>query len=329
MGDSIFTVLADEKVAEVTKETMAHTAKRATVVAADKHWWTGKAVAFANNLPLAESNRLIIDNTTDTITGLKVRAKGIQDNLFMRTPIADEVVKLAYFGDSIFFSGFGTGVVDGTKGFGTLEYDHLAKRTIEHLGFNTPTFRSILHTDWVLTGSQQTKNAWSPYNSRYSGLYSILNTDTRTAQINGITGHERIVFVFEGGQLGNGTYDTGIAEILVSTDGGGNWSAPQEFDTAFEYPVGTATSKTNNTGSCPIREVKLTLTSALTYSFQIRKKSGETSPVHFWGCYYFTGQTFIPINVALPGASWNELKTIIYNNIALTGCQYAIVQAPI
>jgi 4-hydroxy-tetrahydrodipicolinate synthase len=47
LGDSLFTLLTDQEVAEVTKVTVEHTAKRAMVVAADKPWWTGKSVEFA------------------------------------------------------------------------------------------------------------------------------------------------------------------------------------------------------------------------------------------------------------------------------------------
>lgn len=46
-GDSLFTVLTDQEVAELTKATVQHTAGRAMVVAADRSWWTGKTVDFA------------------------------------------------------------------------------------------------------------------------------------------------------------------------------------------------------------------------------------------------------------------------------------------
>ena len=46
-GDSLFSVLTDQEVAEITKFTVAHTAGRAMVVAADRQWWTGKTIEFA------------------------------------------------------------------------------------------------------------------------------------------------------------------------------------------------------------------------------------------------------------------------------------------
>ena len=46
-GDSLFTLLTDEEVADVTRVVAEHTAGRALVVAADRQWWTGKTVAFA------------------------------------------------------------------------------------------------------------------------------------------------------------------------------------------------------------------------------------------------------------------------------------------
>ncbi|MDE0460783.1 MAG: dihydrodipicolinate synthase family protein [Caldilineaceae bacterium] len=46
-GDSLFSLLTDSEVAEVTKVVAEHTAGRAAVIAADRIWWTGKTVAFA------------------------------------------------------------------------------------------------------------------------------------------------------------------------------------------------------------------------------------------------------------------------------------------
>jgi 5-dehydro-4-deoxyglucarate dehydratase len=46
-GDSLFTVLTDQEVGELTKATVDHVAGRAVVVAADRSWWTGKTVGFA------------------------------------------------------------------------------------------------------------------------------------------------------------------------------------------------------------------------------------------------------------------------------------------
>jgi 4-hydroxy-tetrahydrodipicolinate synthase len=47
MGDSLFTILADDEVAELTKAVCRHVNKRALVVAATQSWWTGKTVDFA------------------------------------------------------------------------------------------------------------------------------------------------------------------------------------------------------------------------------------------------------------------------------------------
>ena len=46
-GDSLFSLLTDSEVAEVTKVVAEQTAGRAAMVAADRIWWTGKTVAFA------------------------------------------------------------------------------------------------------------------------------------------------------------------------------------------------------------------------------------------------------------------------------------------
>ena len=46
-GDSLFSLLTDDEVAEVTRVVAEQTAGRAAVVAADRIWWTGKAVEFA------------------------------------------------------------------------------------------------------------------------------------------------------------------------------------------------------------------------------------------------------------------------------------------
>jgi dihydrodipicolinate synthase/N-acetylneuraminate lyase len=47
-GDSLYTVLSDEEIAEVTRVVAKHTGDRAMVVAADGGWWTGQTVAFAD-----------------------------------------------------------------------------------------------------------------------------------------------------------------------------------------------------------------------------------------------------------------------------------------
>ncbi len=46
-GDSLFTLLTDDEVAEVTRFVVEHTGDRALKVAADNTWWTGKTVEFA------------------------------------------------------------------------------------------------------------------------------------------------------------------------------------------------------------------------------------------------------------------------------------------
>jgi dihydrodipicolinate synthase/N-acetylneuraminate lyase len=46
-GDSLFTILTDEEVARLTRLVAEQTGGRALVVAADRMWWTGKAVEFA------------------------------------------------------------------------------------------------------------------------------------------------------------------------------------------------------------------------------------------------------------------------------------------
>lgn len=46
-GDSLYSLLTDDEVADVTKVVVEHTARRAMVVAADRIWWTGKEVEFA------------------------------------------------------------------------------------------------------------------------------------------------------------------------------------------------------------------------------------------------------------------------------------------
>ncbi len=46
-GDSLFSVLTDREVAEITQKTVEFTAGRAVVVAAERQWWTGKVLEFA------------------------------------------------------------------------------------------------------------------------------------------------------------------------------------------------------------------------------------------------------------------------------------------
>ena len=46
-GDSLYSALTDDEVADVTKAVVEHVARRAMVVAADRIWWTGKEAEFA------------------------------------------------------------------------------------------------------------------------------------------------------------------------------------------------------------------------------------------------------------------------------------------
>lgn len=47
-GDSLHTLLSDQEVGEVLKAVVGHTRGRAMVVAADRQWWTGKEIEFAD-----------------------------------------------------------------------------------------------------------------------------------------------------------------------------------------------------------------------------------------------------------------------------------------
>ena len=46
-GDSLYSILTDDEIAEVTRKVVEHAAGRAMVVAATGIWWTGKTVEFA------------------------------------------------------------------------------------------------------------------------------------------------------------------------------------------------------------------------------------------------------------------------------------------
>ena len=46
-GDSLFTLMTDDEIADVTRAVAEHTGKRGLTVAADGGWWTGKTVEFA------------------------------------------------------------------------------------------------------------------------------------------------------------------------------------------------------------------------------------------------------------------------------------------
>lgn len=49
-GDSLFTIMTDEEIAEEAKVVIEHTAGRAMVVASDDFWWTGKDIEFARHV---------------------------------------------------------------------------------------------------------------------------------------------------------------------------------------------------------------------------------------------------------------------------------------
>ena len=46
-GDSLFTLMTDDEIVDVTRAVAEHTGKRGLTVAADGGWWTGKTVEFA------------------------------------------------------------------------------------------------------------------------------------------------------------------------------------------------------------------------------------------------------------------------------------------
>ena len=46
-GDSLFTILTDTEIGELTKKTVELTGGRVPVVAADNQWWTGKCIEVA------------------------------------------------------------------------------------------------------------------------------------------------------------------------------------------------------------------------------------------------------------------------------------------
>lgn len=58
-GDSLFSVLADGEVAEVTRTVVKAAAGRAAVIACGKQWWTGQSLAFAEFCREAGADMLI------------------------------------------------------------------------------------------------------------------------------------------------------------------------------------------------------------------------------------------------------------------------------
>ena len=59
-GDSLYTLLTDEEIGEVTRVVAEHAARRAMVVAADNAWWTGKAVDFAKRAASMGADMLML-----------------------------------------------------------------------------------------------------------------------------------------------------------------------------------------------------------------------------------------------------------------------------
>ena len=59
-GDSLYTIITDHEVAEITKFVAEYTAGRAMVVAADRSWWTGKEIEFAKYAREAGADMLMV-----------------------------------------------------------------------------------------------------------------------------------------------------------------------------------------------------------------------------------------------------------------------------
>jgi len=59
-GDSLYSLLTDEEVAEVTRVVAEQTGNRALVVAADRSWWTGKTVAFGQYAQRVGADMLMV-----------------------------------------------------------------------------------------------------------------------------------------------------------------------------------------------------------------------------------------------------------------------------
>jgi 4-hydroxy-tetrahydrodipicolinate synthase len=62
-GDSLYSLLTDDEIAEVTRVVAEHTGDRAMVVAADGGWWTGKTVEFAKYARDAGADVLMVKPT--------------------------------------------------------------------------------------------------------------------------------------------------------------------------------------------------------------------------------------------------------------------------
>lgn len=75
-GNSLFSVLTDDEIAEITKFIVAHVNKRVIVVAATGTWWTGKAVDFAKYCVQLGADMLMVlppdwaqSTTVDSLVG--------------------------------------------------------------------------------------------------------------------------------------------------------------------------------------------------------------------------------------------------------------------
>ena len=61
LGDSLFTLLTDQEVADVTKIANEYIGKRALLVASDRVWWTGKEIDFAKYCKDIGINLMIVN----------------------------------------------------------------------------------------------------------------------------------------------------------------------------------------------------------------------------------------------------------------------------
>ncbi|MEX1020079.1 MAG: dihydrodipicolinate synthase family protein [Litorilinea sp.] len=59
-GNSLYSLLTEQEIADVTRAVVEHTAGRAVVVAADGVWWTGQTVAFARYAREAGADVLMV-----------------------------------------------------------------------------------------------------------------------------------------------------------------------------------------------------------------------------------------------------------------------------
>lgn len=269
-----------------------------------------------------------------------------------------QVFKLAYWGDSIFASGFKDLGVSGDDRYsqpvrGT-NLDGIQRMTYEYLNFNKPKFRNIRHSSWSFTGSTTDSLSSVMPNNNAGGVGSALEweiirkmNDTtvgNTAEIT-ITGEDTVVFVFEGGMKGNSS-ETGNVNIKVSVDGG-DFVNPQtilkgslnkkgygtnkvydiasyDFDTSF---VQIESVNAYNQFTAMNEVIYSCLDKNKSYRFKIAKPLNEKD-VKLWGCYYFSGQTLLVINQSKPGLSWNDLSTHVNTDLIIPKVDFVILEAP-